>query len=162
MAQRFGERGERRQIGRRPRRLLDAATQEEPRQADEQPEHEGNAPAPRRQRIGRQQGGEDGARRRAQQHADRDRARGDGARDATPSGRGLLGQEDEGRGAFPADRQALDHAQEREQDRRSQPQRCVARQDADQEVGYFLPLALEKSLKIAHLLELIIDAYSKK
>ena len=56
-----------------------------------------------------------------------------GADQAAPAGRRMLDHEDDGGRVFAADRQALDHAQEREQDRRRHAQRLVAGQHADQE-----------------------------
>ena len=115
------------------RLLVDAAPQREACEAHDQSDQERDAPAPGLQHFARHCGGQHGARCRPRQDAaDRAAAR-HGADQAALVGPGMLDHEDDGGGVFAAHRQALDHAQQREQDRRRHAQRLVARQDADQE-----------------------------
>ena len=113
--------------------LLDAATQHEAREADQKADHERDAPAPGFQRRRRHRRSQNRARRRAEQDAADRAAAAHGADHGASIALGVLDHEDDGGGVFAADRQALDHAQEREQDRRGHAQGLVARQHADQE-----------------------------
>jgi hypothetical protein len=107
--------------------------QREAREADQKADQERDAPAPGLQHLGRHRLGQYGAGRRpGQDAADRAAAR-RGADQAAPARLRMFDHEDDGGGVLAADRQALDHAQQREQDRRGDAQRLVAGQDADQE-----------------------------
>ena len=136
----MGEGREQRRPLRRPIRrsgrclpLNEAAAQHQAGGADEKADPEGNAPAPVVHRPRRHRPFEDGAGRRAQQDAGHRAEVGDGADDTAALRSRVLDQEDDGGRVFAADRQALHHAQQGEQQRRGQPEHVVARQHADQE-----------------------------
>ena len=101
--------------------------------ADQQAQQERYAPAPVVQGIGREAGGQQCSGRRSQQHPDRGTAAGHGGGQAAAVGWRMFDHEGEGGCAFTADRQPLDHAQQRQQDGGGQTQRLVARQHSHQE-----------------------------
>ena len=115
------------------RRLLDMTAQNDAGETDQQPHQERQAPAPVLQRLLRHHRSQQRARRRTQQDAADGATAAQCADQSSPVGRRLLDDEDDRSRVFAADRQALHHAQQREQDRRRNPERLVVGQNADQE-----------------------------
>ncbi len=126
----------------RMRRLLfhrhgrQASAQEIADQTDQQAEDERNAPGPLLDGVGRQGIGDQRAGHGSQEDSAAASDFGETAGESAPSGRRQLEKKDPRSRAFAADREALHHAQQRQDDRRGEPQGLVAGQDADQKRRY--------------------------
>src|SRR5207244_4057216 len=94
---------------------------------EQHPEDEGNAPAPRVEAGGIEEGAEQCRRKRRRDRADRRRRLLVAADQATPPGGGILDEKGGCASPFPAGRKALQQTTEYKDDRPPQPDRRIGR-----------------------------------
>jgi hypothetical protein len=113
------------------RRLLQAAAHDEADHDEDDGEQERDPPAPGQEGLVRQAGhGEEGEVRG--EHPDRHAELGEAAVERAAAGRGVLGGDEHRAAPLAADPEALQEAQEHEQPGRSDPDRRVGGQQADE------------------------------